>query len=135
MALVPAVVRTRLLTRAMVRGGAVPHLLAFGLQPAAYLKRMSMRRGLLGSSLVWKVAALFVYSPSTFQRLFGKSTEVLDVSRLGPDRFMHVTTATPMTRRRRRKLARSGVDVPTLKDQKAYGRLWAAKADTAKRAS
>ena len=29
------------------------------------------------------------------------STETLDVSQLGPERFMHITTAKPMTRRRR----------------------------------
>ncbi len=135
MAIVPVALRRRLLARANFVGGPLVNLLAFVVQPAAYLKRMSIIRGIQGSSPVWKIVAVVVYSPSTFKSLFGKSTEVVDVSRLGSDRFMHVTTATPMSRRRRRKLAKRGVEVPSLKDQKAYGRLWAAKADAAKRAS
>ncbi len=94
-----------------------------------------MRRGILGPSVVWKVVVAFVHAPGTLKGVFGKSPEVIDVSRLGSDRFLHVTTAEPMTRRRRRKLAKRGVVAPTLKEQKAYGRLWAAKADAAKRAS
>jgi len=135
MTIVPAVARRRLLARAMYGGGAVLHVLAFAVQPTLYLKRMSMRRGFLGPSMAWQVVGVVVYGSSTFRRMVGKSTEVLDVSRLGPERFMTVTTAQPMGRRRRRKLTKQGVAVPTLKDQKAYGRLWAAKADAAKRAS
>lgn len=135
MAIGPVVLRRRLLSRANFGGGVLVNLLAFAVQPSGYLKRMSMTRGMKGSSIVWKLVAVAVYSPSIFRRLFGKSVEVVDVSRLGSGRFMHVTTATPMSRRRRRKLSKQGVEVPSLKDQKAYGRLWAAQADAAKRAS
>ncbi len=135
MAVVPKAVKIRLLSRANFGGGLLVNLVAFVVQPASYLKRMSIIRGFQGSSMVWKVVAILAYSPAASKRIFGKSTEVVDVSRLGSERFMHVTTATPMSRRRRRKLAKRGVSVPTLKEQKAYGRLWAAKADAAKRAS
>ena len=135
MAIVPAVVRRRLLTQAMFRGGPVVHLLAFAVQPALYLKRMSMRRGFLGPSAAWTVVGVAVHGSSTFKRMISKQTEVVDVSRLGSERFMHITTAQPMTRRRRRKLNKRGVAVPTLKEQKAYGRLWASEADAAKRAT
>lgn len=135
MALVPAVAKRRLLSMAMFRGGGLFHVLAFAVQPTIYLKRMSTRRGFLGSSTVWMVIGVFVHGSATFKRVTGRQTEVIDVSGLGPGRFMHITTAEPMTRKRRRRLAKQGVAVPTLQDQKAYGRLWAAKADAAKRAS
>ncbi|MFW2332320.1 hypothetical protein [Ilumatobacter sp.] len=135
MAIVPAVARRRTLTKALYGGGAAVHAVAFALQPTLYLKRQAMRRGFLGPSTVWTIVGVAVYGSSSFRKMVGKSTETLDVSRLGSERFMHLTTATPMSRRRRRKLAKRGVTVPTLKEQKAYGRLWAAKADAAKRAS
>ena len=135
MAIGPAVVRRRLLTQAIFRGGATFHVLAFAVQPTLYLKRMSMRRGFLGPSTVWTVIGGIVYGSSFLRSKMSKTTEVVDVSRLGSERFMHITTAKPMTPRRRRKLRGQGLPVPTLKEQKAYGRLWAANADAAKRAS
>ena len=135
MAVGPAVVRRRLLSQAMFRGGAAFHLLAFAVQPTLYLKRMSMRRGFLGPSTAWTVVGAVVYGSSFLKAKTSKTTEVVDVSRLGSERFMHITTAKPMTSRRRRKLRKQGVPVPTLTEQKAYGRLWAANADAAKRAS
>jgi len=135
MAIVPAVGKRRLLNLALSGTSVSIHLVAFAVQPGRYVKRMSINRAMLRPGIAWKILAVFAHSPATVKRIFGKSTETLDISRLGPDRFMHVTTAKPMTRRRRRKMRKRGVDVPTLKDQKAYGRLWAAKADAAKRAS
>ena len=135
MALVPVVVRRRLLVRANFGGGPMINLLAFVLQPAVYLKRKSFLRGIMGASMAWKVVAAIVYTPTAFRRLFGKRPEVIDVSGLGPGRFMTINTAKPVTPRRRRKLAKQGISVPTLADRKASGQLWAATQNAARRAS
>ncbi len=135
MALVPVVVRRRLLVRANFGGGFLVNLVAFVLQPAAYLKRKSFLRGIKGANMAWKVVAVIVYTPSTFRRVFGKHPEMVEVSRLGAGRFMTIDTAKPVTRRRRRKLAKQGITVPTLAERKADGRRWAATQDAARRAS
>lgn len=109
----------------------VPRLL----RPSVLLRRKAMYSGFLGPSRVWKVIGVIVFGRSTLKKFFGKSEEVIDVSSLGAERFMTVTTAKPMTRRRRRKLRKQGIEPYTLKEQKALGALWAAEADAAKRAS
>ena len=50
MALVPGVVKRRFLTRALFGGGPLTHVVALTLQPTIYLRRMSMRKGILGPS-------------------------------------------------------------------------------------
>jgi hypothetical protein len=105
------------------------------LRPSVLLRRKAMYAGFLGPSRFWKLVGIFVFGKSTIKKIFGKNTEVVDVARLGPERFMTVTTAKPMTRRRRRKLRKRGIDAPRLPEHKAYAARWAAKHDAAKRAS
>jgi hypothetical protein len=125
MAIVPTVVRRRLLMRANFGGGPLVKLLAFVVQPVVYLKRRSLIRGIKGSSRVWALVAVAVYSPSILQRLFGKNPEVIDVSRLGPGRTMQIATSNPLTRRARKQIVRSGGTPPTIKGDRALARLWA----------
>jgi hypothetical protein len=105
------------------------------LRPSVLVRRKAMYTGFLGPSTFWKVIGVVVFARSTLKRFFGRNPEVVDVSRLGSERFMTVTTAQPLSRRRRRKLAKRGVHPPTLKEQRALGKLWAAQQDAAKRAS
>ncbi len=104
-------------------------------RPSMIIRRKAVYSGILGESMFWKGVAIVFFGEKLIKKLFGKNPEIVDVSRLGPERFMTLTTAKPVTRRRRRALRKRGVEVPTLKEQKAYGLLWAAKQDAAKRAS
>lgn len=101
----------------------VPRLL----RPSVLIRRKAMYTGFLGNSTFWKIVGVFVFGKSSLKKFFGKNPEVIDVSSLGPGRVMELYTAKPVTRRRRRKLAKRGVAVPTLDEQRAFSRAWAAK--------
>lgn len=110
-------------------------LLPRAARPSVIIRRKAIYSGVLGQSTMWKLVAGVMIGRGAIKKIFGKTTEVIDVSKMGPERFMTLTTAKPITRRRARRMRKQGVAVPTLKDQKAYGKLWAAQADAAKRAS
>ncbi len=105
------------------------------LRPSVLLRRKAMYSGFLGNSGFWKFVGLLVFGKSILRKFFGKTPEVIEVTALGPERYMQVTTAKPMTRRRRRKLAKRGDRTLTLSERKALGQLWAAEQDDARRAS
>jgi len=105
MPLVPAAARRQLLSRAVFRGGLLVNVLAFAVQPTGYLKRMSMIRGVRGSSLAWKFVAVGVYSPSTVKKIFGRQPEALGSWVAGTGSFVKVTTTKPVSKK---ELKRSG---------------------------
>lgn len=105
------------------------------LRPSVIIRRKAMYTGFLGPSRFWKVVGVFVFGKSTITKFFGKNEEVVDVSSLGAERFMTLTTAKPVTKRRRKKLRKQGIEPMTLKESQALGSLWASAADEAKRAS
>jgi len=125
MALVPVVLRQRLLAAANFGGGPVVNLLAFVVQPAGYLKRMSIVRGLRGSSIAWKVVAVAIYSPSTFKRIFGRQPEKLGSWTAGTGDFVKVATTTPMSKKAlkrsgtTRKAARAAIVAQAVADTRA----------------
>jgi hypothetical protein len=96
------------------------------LRPAVVVRRRAVRQGFLGGSTFWKIVGALVFGRSTLKKIFGKNPEVIDVSALPAGRVMQVSASTPLTRRRRRKLARAGVTPLTLKEQRALAELWAA---------
>ena len=110
-------------------------LLPRALRPSVIIGRKAMYAGFLGQSTFWKFVGVFVFGKATIKKLFGKSPEVIDVSSMGPERFMTLITAKPVTRRRRRKLAKQGIASPTLNEHKAYAHAWVAAQEAAKRAS
>ena len=95
------------------------------LRPGVILRRKAMYSGIFGQSTFWKIVAVWVFGKASIKKFFGKNTEVIDISKLGTGRYMQVATAQPVTRRRRRKLAKAGMEPPTLKEHKQLGRLWA----------
>lgn len=97
------------------------------LRPSVLVRRKAMYAGFLGPSTFWKVVGVVVFGKSTITKFFGKQPEVIDVSSLGPERVMQLVTAKPVTKRRRRKLAKQGIAVPTLVEQRALGRIWASE--------
>jgi hypothetical protein len=104
------------------------------LRPSVLIRRKAMYAGFLGPSTFWKVVGVFVFGKSTIAKVFGRQPEVIDVSTLGPGRVMQLVTAKPMTKRRRRKLAKRGVVVPTRPQQEALAQIWASD-QAAERAS
>jgi len=105
MPLVPVALRRRLLSRANFGGGLLVNVLAFAVQPTAYLKRMSIVRGVSGSSIAWRVIGLAVYAPATFKRTFGRQPETLGSWKAGTGSFVKVTTTNPVSKK---ELKRSG---------------------------
>ncbi len=98
MALVPVAVKRRLINRADLGGNPLLHLVAFALARTTYLKLMSMRRGILGTSMLWRVVALFVHSPATFRRFFGKQAQPLGTWKVASNSFVSVINAKPTTK-------------------------------------
>ena len=101
----------------------VPRLL----RPSVLIRRKAMYAGFLGPSTFWKVVGVLVFGKSTIAKFFGRRPEVIDVSKLGSGRVLQVATARPTTRRRRRKLTKRGVTVPTLAEQRLVARMWASE--------
>lgn len=97
------------------------------LRPSVLIRRKAMYAGFLGTSSFWKVVGVAVYGKRTLTRFFGRQPEVIDVSKLGPGRVMQIVTARPVTRRRRRKLAKRAIAVPTLAAQRRMAEAWAAE--------
>ena len=100
---------------------AIPRML----RPSVLIRRKALYAGFLGTSTFWKVVGVVVFGKRTITKFFGRQPEVIDVSRLGPGRVMQLVTAEPVTRRRRRRLAKRGVTVPNLAEQRVLAKLWA----------
>ncbi len=101
-------------------------------RPSVMIRRKALYSGFLGSSTMWKVVGVVVFGRGSLKKFFGKQPEVIDTSSLGPGRAMELFTAKPVTRRRRKQLAKSGVAPPTLDEQRALSALWAERAVAAK---
>ena len=100
-------------------------LIPRALRPSVLIRRKAMRAGFLGNSGFWKFVGLVVFGRSTIKKIFGKSPEVVDVSRLGSGRFMEITTTKPASRRLRKRQLKAGITSPTLKERRQLARLWA----------
>jgi len=105
------------------------------LGPRALIRRQAMFSGVLGDSSFWRVVGYYFIGSDMFKKYLGRNVEVIDVSALGPGRVMQIITAQPVTRRRRRKLRKRGMEPLTLKQQTAYSRRWATETVAAKRAA
>ena len=79
-------------------------LLPYALRPTVIIRRKAIRQGILGPSTFWKVVAAWVFGRSTLKRFFGRQVETIAVERIGYDRVVQVLTATPLTRKERKRL-------------------------------
>jgi hypothetical protein len=84
------------------------------LRPAVIIRNKALYQGILGPSRVWRVIAVWVFGKRFLKRFFGKTPEVLDVSAFGPGHVLTVETTKPITRRRRKQLAKAGTPAPTM---------------------
>lgn len=95
------------------------------LRPSVIIRRKALYSGILGQSTMWKVIGVLVFGKRTITKFFGRNPEVIEVASLGSGRAMQVVTTKPVTRRRRRKMAKAGLPVPSLAEHRRLGRLWA----------
>lgn len=92
-------------------------LLPRALRPSVLLRRKAMYSGLFGNSTFWKVAAVWLFGRSTLKKFFGRSTEVVQVTRFGPGHVMQIVTERPPSRRELARQRRAGVR-PTIAERK-----------------
>lgn len=78
-------------------------LVPYSYRPTVVIRRNAIRRGIFGPSIVWKLVAGWVFGRSTLKKFFGKQPEKIAVMRLKPNTFVNVITATPMSRRERKR--------------------------------
>lgn len=103
-------------------------MLPRALKPSVLIRRKALYSGVFGSSTFWRAIAVWVFAGSTIKRFFGRNEEILDVGPLGVGRFLSVETAKPVSRRRRRKLAKAGTPLPTRNELKALATIEATTA-------
>jgi hypothetical protein len=101
-------------------------LLPPALRPGLLIRRKALYSGIFGNSTFWKGIAFWVLGKSLIKKVAGKNLQVIDVSALGAGRLMTIQTIKPTTRRARRKLAKKGTPVPTVKEYRATSRAEAA---------
>lgn len=83
-------------------------LLPYTYRPSVIIRTKALRRGIFGSSIVWKIVAGVVFGRSTLKRIFGKNEEVLERATLkGGGRLMQIETINAPSRRQRRRAARA----------------------------
>jgi hypothetical protein len=103
MALLPVAVKRRLVNRADLGGNPLVHLVAFAVARTMYLKLLSTRRGLIGKSVPWRVVWVFVHSPGTFKKFFGKQPDQLGTWKVASNDFVNVINAKPMSKKQLKK--------------------------------
>lgn len=77
--------------------------------PAATLivvKRRALREGVLGGSLLWRVAAVALFGFPLLRRFMGKQPETVLIEELRPGQRMVITPLAPVSRRQRRRARR-----------------------------
>ena len=94
---------SRVVRRAVFGGGTAMHVAALVLHPTLYLRRMSMRRGILGPSRPWRIVAIVTYLPGAMKKLFGRAPDEIAVETVRPPQFVSVLTAKPLSRKEQKR--------------------------------
>lgn len=76
------------------------------LRPSMYIRRAAIGKGILGSSTLWKVVAVFIFGKGTLKKLFGRQPELLGSRTIGVGSVITVAAVAPLSRRQAK---RSGV--------------------------
>ncbi|PIE34644.1 MAG: hypothetical protein CSA55_00435 [Ilumatobacter coccineus] len=95
------------------------------LRPSAIIRRRAGENGLLGPSTFWSLVTVGLWVHRFLSKKGKGVPEVVDVSKLGAGRNLEITTISPMTRRRRRALAKEGIRVPSLNEHRVLAQIWA----------
>ncbi len=93
---------------------ALSRFLPYPMRPAVVIRRRAIWRGVLGSSIFWKIVAGWVFGRSTLKKLFGRQPEHLGKERVKTGEFLTIRVHTPLSRREQR---RTGITKAALRAQ------------------
>ena len=77
------------------------------LSPIAYARRNGLYKGLLGGDRRWLMVGGTLWGLRVLRKALGRTETVVTVEKMEPGQWMSLRTITPLTRRERRKAARS----------------------------
>ena len=86
-------------------------LVPLTLRPSFIIRRNALRKGVLGPSVLWKVAAVVVFGRGTLKKVLGRNPEVLGRRRIGVGHVLTVAAYAPLSRR---EAKRSGISKESL---------------------
>lgn len=72
------------------------------LNPAAYVRRKSINRGLLGDDRLWRTVFFVISGRRVLRKLMGSEPEIVSIEKLKPDRTLVIETINP------RRIVRKG---------------------------
>jgi hypothetical protein len=76
------------------------------MRPAMVIRAQAFRKGIFGSSRLWRTVAILIIGKRFMKRAFGRTPQIVDVSTLkGGGHWMEIRTYGPETRRARRRAA------------------------------
>lgn len=77
------------------------------LSPIAYARRNGLYKGLLGGDRRWLMVGGTLWGLRALRKAFGRVETVVTVEKMEPGQWMSLRTIAPLSRRERRKAARS----------------------------
>jgi hypothetical protein len=76
------------------------------MRPTMVIRAQAFRKGLFGSSRVWRTIAYAIIGKRVLKRYFGREPEIMEVTRMkGGNHWMEIRTYQPESRRARRRAA------------------------------
>ena len=76
------------------------------MRPTMVIRAQAFRKGLFGSSRVWRMIAYTIIGKRVLKRYFGREPEIIEVSTMkGGNHWMEIRTIAPQSRRTRRRAA------------------------------
>ena len=76
------------------------------MRPTMVIRAQAFRKGIFGSSRVWRTIAYAIIGKRVLKRYFGREPEIIQVSRMkGGNHWLEVRTYDPQSRRGRRRSA------------------------------
>ena len=76
------------------------------MRPTLVIRAQAFRKGIFGSSRLWRAVAFMIIGKRLFKRFFGREPEIVEVSTLkGGGHWMEIRTYEPEARSARRREA------------------------------
>jgi hypothetical protein len=79
----------------------------FALSPAVLIRSNALRKGVFGSSNLWRAVAVVVFGSSFLRRLLGRRPEIIGTEVLRPGQFVRIEALAPAAGRPRRRARRT----------------------------
>jgi len=74
------------------------------MRPTMVIRAQAFRKGLFGSSRLWRTIAYAIIGKRVLKRYFGREPEIIEVATMrGGNHWMDIRTFTPQSRRARRR--------------------------------